>query len=148
MDITAPPPAPLLAQLWFLLPLLLICHPVKTAWVQRRMVGGLSNLCIGYFSTSGNIACSGRDPAHPQGGTPDRSVIISRFGLFVIETKNMKGWCSATRPEKLDPADVTLKAQLPEPALHQGTAHDDPRPCWGSPDNQLHSVIFFIGDCI
>ncbi|MCX4074551.1 nuclease-related domain-containing protein [Aeromonas caviae] len=148
MDITAAI-APLLTQLWFLLPLLLIATLLKTAWFKGMVGEWFINLCIRLFLDKREYRLL-KDVTlpTPQGSTQIDHVIVSRFGLFVIETKNMKGWIFGNPTQKRWTQQIYRRKHSFQNPLHQNHLHMMTlKSLLGLSDNQLHSVIFFIGDC-
>ena len=148
MDITAAI-APLLTQLWFFLPLLLIATQLKTAWFKGMVGEWFINLCIRLFLDKREYRLL-KDVTlpTPQGSTQIDHVIVSRFGLFVIETKNMKGWIFGNPTQKSWTQQIYRRKHSFQNPLHQNHLHMMTlKSLLGLSDNQLHSVIFFIGDC-
>ncbi|MGE4391762.1 MAG: NERD domain-containing protein [Aeromonas sp.] len=148
MDITAAI-APLLTQLWFLLPLLLIATLLKTAWFKGMVGEWFINLCIRLFLDKREYRLL-KDVTlpTPQGSTQIDHVIVSRFGLFVIETKNMKGWIFGNPTQKRWTQQIYRRRHHFQNPLHQNHLHMMTlKSLLGLSDNQLHSIIFFIGDC-
>ncbi|GJA87048.1 NERD domain-containing protein [Aeromonas caviae] len=148
MDITAAI-APLLTQLWFFLPLLLIATLLKTAWFKGMVGEWFINLCIRLFLDKREYRLL-KDVTlpTPQGSTQIDHVIVSRFGLFVIETKNMKGWIFGNPTQKSWTQQIYRRKHSFQNPLHQNHLHMMTlKSLLGLSDNQLHSVIFFIGDC-
>lgn len=148
MDITAAI-APLLTQLWFLLPLLLIATLLKTAWFKGMVGEWFINLCIRLFLDKREYRLL-KDVTlpTPQGSTQIDHVIVSRFGVFVIETKNMKGWIFGDPRHKRWTQQLFRRRHGFQNPLHQNHLHMMTlKSLLGLSDNQLHSIIFFIGDC-
>ncbi len=95
MDVTALM-AVLLNQLWFLLPLLLLATIAKSPWFKGMIGEWLLNLSIRLFLDRREYhLLSNVTLPLEQGSTQIDQVLVSRFGVFVIETKNMKGGSSA-----------------------------------------------------
>ncbi|MEI4959580.1 nuclease-related domain-containing protein [Aeromonas caviae] len=148
MDITAAI-APLLTQLWFLLPLLLIATLLKTAWFKGMVGEWFINLCIRLFLDKREYRLL-KDVTlpTPQGSTQIDHVIVSRFGLFVIETKNMKGWIFGNPTHKSWTQQIYRRKHSFQNPLHQNHLHMMTlKSLLGLADHQLHSIVYFIGDC-
>ncbi|WP_421228788.1 NERD domain-containing protein [Aeromonas enteropelogenes] len=148
MDFT-PIIAPLLAQLWYLLPLLLIATLIKTPWFKGMIGEGLLNLGIRLFLDK-RVYHLLKDVTlpTPQGTTQIDHVIVSRFGIFVIETKNMKGWIFGNPAHKSWTQQIYRRKHSFQNPLRQNHLHMMTlRSLLGLADHQLHSVIYFIGDC-
>ena len=84
---------PLIAALWYLLPLAIIAGLVKSPWFKGKFGEFLVNLSVRWFLDKSryhlikNVTLSTED-----GTTQIDHVLVSEFGVFVVETKNMKGW--------------------------------------------------------
>ncbi|WP_279387044.1 nuclease-related domain-containing protein [Parashewanella spongiae] len=81
------------------------------------------------------------------GSTQIDHIIVSKFGIFVIETKNMKGWIFGSAHQKVWTQKIfkhTSKFQNP---LHQNYKHIKTlQSCLGIEGDNVFSVIIFIGD--
>jgi hypothetical protein len=82
------------------------------------------------------------------GTTQIDHVIVSRYGVFVVETKNMSGWIFGSEDNpfwtKINRGNK-LKFQNP---LHQNEAHIRALSnLAGIPPERMHSVVVFRGDC-
>jgi len=141
--------APLLTKLWFVLPLLLLAAIVKSPWFKGMVGEWFLNLCLGLFLDKREYHLL-KDVTLPisQGTTQIDHVIVSRFGLFVIETKNMKGWIFGNPAHKSWTQQIYRRKHRFQNPLHQNHLHVMTlKALLGLADQQLHSVIYFIGDC-
>lgn len=148
MDFT-PVIAVLLGQFWYLLPLLLIATLIKTPKFKGMVGEAFINLGIRLFLD--------RQEYHllkdvtlptPQGTTQIDHVIVSRFGLFVIETKNIKGWIFGNPAHKSWTQQLYRRRHTFQNPLRQNYLHlMTLKSLLGLADHQLHSIIYFIGDC-
>lgn len=148
MDITAVI-YPLLGQLWYLLPLLLLATLVKSPWFKGMIGEWFINLSIRLFLDQREYHLL-KDVTLPipQGSTQIDHVIVSRFGIFVIETKNMKGWIFGNPAHKSWTQQIYRRKHSFQNPLHQNHLHMMTlKSLLGVADHQLHSVIYFIGDC-
>lgn len=148
MDITAAI-APLLTQLWFLLPVLLIATLIKTPWFKGMIGEWFINLSLRLFldKQEYHLLKDVTLPT-PQGTTQIDHVLVSRFGVFVIETKNIKGWIFCNPAHKSWTQQIYRRRHSFQNPLRQNYLHVMTlRSLLGLADHQLHSVIFFIGDC-
>jgi len=87
---------PILKQallLWYFLPILLLLGILKSPWLKGLAGEAMVNLAIWLFLDKQeyypirNVTLQTED-----GTTQIDHIIVSKYGLFVIETKNMKGW--------------------------------------------------------
>ncbi|WP_421266306.1 NERD domain-containing protein [Aeromonas veronii] len=148
MDFT-PVIAVLLGQFWYLLPLLLIATLIKTPRFKGMVGEAFINLGIRLFldQREYHLLKDVTLPT-PQGTTQIDHVIISRFGLFVIETKNIKGWIFGNPAHKSWTQQLYRRRHTFQNPLRQNYLHlMTLKSLLGLADHQLHSIIYFIGDC-
>lgn len=82
-----------------------------------------------------------------KGTTQIDHVVVSRFGIFVIETKNMTGWIFGDVTSRQWTQCIYRKKQRFQNPLHQNALHVNalarhlklPADCF-------HNVVFFVGD--
>lgn len=86
--------------------------------------------------------------ATADGTTQIDHILLSPFGIFVIETKNMKGWIFGSIHQKVWTQKIfnaIYRFQNPE---HQNYKHKKTlQELLNLADDQLHSVVVFTGDC-
>jgi hypothetical protein len=86
-------------------------------------------------------------PAH--GGTTQIDhVLVSVYGIFVVETKNMSGWIfGSERFPKWTQSIYGKKFQFQNP-LHQNYRHTKAlEEFLALPESYFHPIVFFIGEC-
>lgn len=81
------------------------------------------------------------------GTTQIDHVVVSQFGIFVIETKNMKGWIfGGASQKKWTQSLFTKRIQFQNP-LHQNFKHIKAiSSLIGEPADQIFSIVVFVGD--
>ena len=148
MDFT-PVIAVLLGQFWYLLPLLLIATLIKTPRFKGMVGEAFINLGIRLFLDRQEYhLLKDVTLSTPQGTTQIDHVIVSRFGLFVIETKNIKGWIFGNPAHKSWTQQLYRRKHTFQNPLRQNYLHlMTLKSLLGLADHQLHSIIYFIGDC-
>lgn len=81
------------------------------------------------------------------GTTQIDHVIVSRYGIFVIETKNMEGWIfgDAKSPQWMQ--SIYGKKYRFQNPLHQNYRHTKAlEEFLGLPETHFHSIVCFIGE--
>ena len=74
-------------------------------------------------------------------------ILLSRYGIFVIETKNINGWIFGNEKSKYWTQSMYGKKYKFQNPLHQNFRHARALANYFQIDhNNVHSVIFFIGD--
>ncbi|MGC9451387.1 MAG: NERD domain-containing protein [Oceanipulchritudo sp.] len=82
------------------------------------------------------------------GTTQIDHVIVSPFGIFVVETKNYQGWIFGSADQAQWTQSIYGKKHRFQNPLRQNYRHIK---CLSDyldlPEDRFHSVVFFIGDC-
>jgi len=135
----------ILPSLIYLIPILLIIALVKSPWFKGKIgewIVSLANYRLGAdYKKIDNVTLQLQD-----GTTQIDHIIVSRYGIFVIETKNYKGWIYGNEREKNWTQNIFgKKNSFPNP-LHQNYRHiKGLEELLGISD--IHSIIVFVGDC-
>jgi len=82
-----------------------------------------------------------------QGSTQIDHIVVSRYGIFVVETKNMRGWIfggenQKTWTQKLNKHTITFQNPLRQNYKHTNALAE----LIGVDPKKMHSVIVFIGE--
>jgi hypothetical protein len=81
-----------------------------------------------------------------QGTTQLDHVVVSPFGIFVIETKNYKGWIYGSEKQPQWTQQIYRTKNRFQNPLHQNHLHVKALMQFlGLPANHFHSLVFFIG---
>ena len=73
-------------------------------------------------------------------------IIVSKYGLFVIETKNMKGWIFGNPNEKTWTQKIYKKTNKFMNPVHQNYKHVKTiESLLGLDESKIHSIVVFIG---
>lgn len=137
----------LFGQLWFLLLVVLLLGLLKSAKL-KGMLGeyivnrALSELPNPEYTLVKNVTLPTED-----GTTHIDHILVSKYGVFVIETKNMKGWIFGSVKQRYWTQKIfrhTFKFQNP---LHQNYKHIRVlESLLTLPSDHFHSVIVFVGE--
>lgn len=83
-----------------------------------------------------------------KGTTQIDHVVISPHGIFVIETKNMRGWIFGNENERQWTQSIYRKKSRFQNPLHQNELHVKALELTlGLPRSSFHNIVFFFGDC-
>ncbi|MFU8892697.1 MAG: nuclease-related domain-containing protein [Luteolibacter sp.] len=81
-----------------------------------------------------------------KGTTQLDHVVVSPFGIFVIETKNYRGWIFGSEKQRQWTQQIYKRKERFQNPLHQNHLHIRALMDFlGLPESAFHSVIFFIG---
>lgn len=87
-------------------------------------------------------------PTEEGGTTQIDHIIVSRFGIFVVETKNMQGWIFGGEHQKTWTQKIYKKTFKFQNPLRQNYKHVKVLGnCLDIESASLHSVVIFTGDC-
>ena len=140
--------SPLFNALWYLIPLLLIASVLKSPWF-KGVFGEVAvnvlielNLDKHVYHLIKNVTLPTED-----GTTQIDHVLVSKHGVFVIETKNMKGWILGSAKQKQWTQRIYKHSSKFQNPIHQNYKHlKTLESCLDIPSDSLFSVIVFIGD--
>jgi hypothetical protein len=135
-------------NLYWLLPLFLIAGFLKSAWFKGRLGEALVKLAAKLYLDSETY-----HPIHnvtlptDDGTTQIDHIFVSRFGLFVVETKNMKGWIFGSARQASWTQKIYKKSYKFQNPLRQNYKHTKTlEAALDIPAEAIHSVIVFVGD--
>ena len=137
-----------ISTFWYFIPLLILIGIFKSPWFKGILGEAIVNLAIKIkldkdnYHLIKNVTLPTED-----GSTQIDHILVSERGIFVIETKNMKGWIFGTEKQKQWTQKIfkhTSKFQNP---LHQNYKHTKTlAACLDISDSKIFSVIVFVGD--
>ena len=116
-------------------------------WAGEKMVShlGLRKLDSSIYQVFDDLYLPRPDG---QGTTQLDHVVVSPFGVFVIETKNYQGWIIGSEKQKDWTQSIYKKKHRFQNPLHQNDLHVRALAGLLGLDRRIfHSVVFFIGDC-
>ncbi|MCL2920227.1 nuclease-related domain-containing protein [Shewanella litorisediminis] len=141
------------AEVWYIVPLLVVALIFKSRWfkgvfgeflVNRQLV----KLCQPSREVDSDYTLV-KDVTLPteDGTTQVDHILVSRFGVFVIETKNMKGWIFGSENQRQWTQKIYRHSSKFQNPLHQNYKHIKTlESLLGIGLEKLHSVIVFTGD--
>jgi len=139
---------PLISAYWWLIPILILVSFFKTPF-GKGVFGEFQVNVIAKIFLDKQIYTLFKNVTLPteDGTTQIDHVIVSRYGVFVIETKNMKGWIFGGANQKVWTQKIyrqTIKFQNP---LHQNYKHTQTlQAALDLAPDKVFPVVVFIGD--
>ena len=137
-----------LLQLWYLIPIILIIIFLKSP-IGKGIIGEF------LVNTSSKIKLD-KDKYHliknvtlptEDGTTQIDHIIVSEYGIFVVETKNMKGWIFGDEKQKYWTQKIYKNTNKFQNPLHQNYKHIKTiENALGIDKDKIFSVIVFAGD--
>ncbi|MGR5060813.1 NERD domain-containing protein [Vibrio rotiferianus] len=136
-----------LAQVWYLVPLLLIVSVFKSRWLKGVFGEFLVNRLLSKLPESDYTLIKDVTLPTNDGTTQVDHIVVSRYGIFVVETKNMKGWIFGSARQKQWTQKIYRHSSKFQNPLHQNYKHIKTlETLLGCSEEHLYSVIVFIGD--
>jgi len=135
-------------NLWYLIPLFLIIGFFKSPYFKGRMGEAFVNSAINrkLDKTQYHLIKDATLPT-ADGTTQVDHIIVSKFGIFVIETKNMKGWIFGGERQKTWTQSIYKHKTKFQNPLHQNYKHIKTlESLLGLSSDKFHSVIVFTGE--
>ena len=136
-----------ITALLYLIPFVILTAILKSSWFKGVFGEFQINLAIRLFLPKDEYQLIKDVTLYTADGTTQIDhIIVSRFGVFVIETKNMKGWIFGTANQKTWTQKIyrhTSKFQNP---LRQNYKHVKTlEGLLKIPLDTIHSVVVFVG---
>lgn len=140
--------APAITAYWWLMLIIIVIAFMKTPFMKGVIGECQVNLAAKLFldkqiyTLFKNLTLPTED-----GSTQIDHVIVSRHGVFVVETKNMKGWIFGSAQQKMWTQQIfKQKTQFQNP-LHQNFKHTQTlQSALEIEPGKLFSLVVFIGD--
>jgi hypothetical protein len=134
-------------ELWWILPILLAIAISKTPWFK-----GLLGEALVRFAARLWLPSETYHPIHdvtlptPDGTTQIDHIFVSRFGVFVVETKNMKGWIFGNENQAQWTQTLYRQSFKFQNPLRQNYKHVKAlESALNLPPATIHTVVVFTG---
>ena len=138
----------IISAAWYLIPIFIFAVIIKSAWFKGVLGEWQVNLLIKFFLDKNdyhlikNVTLSTEN-----GSTQIDHIIVSKYGVFVVETKNMKGWIFGSDKQKQWTQQIYKHKSKFQNPLHQNYKHVKTlEACLNAKNDSIFSVIIFIGD--
>jgi hypothetical protein len=137
-----------LSTIWYFIPFIILAVLLKSPWFKGVFGEAQVNLAAKFFLNKEDYHLI-KNVTLPteEGSTQIDHIIVSKYGIFVIETKNMKGWIFGGEHQKTWTQKIykhTTKFQNP---IHQNYKHVKTlESCLMLPESRFFSVVVFVGE--
>jgi len=144
----------MISAAWYLIPIFILVIVIKSSWFKGVLGEWQVNLLIKSFLDKNDYHLIKNVTLPTEDGTTQIDhIIVSKYGIFVIETKNMKGWIFGSANQKQWTQQIFKHKSKFQNPLHQNYKHVKTLEgifFTGSnaKSNSIFSVIIFIGDSI
>jgi len=138
----------LLSSFRWVIPLFVLAAVFKSAWFKGVMGEVIVNLAARLFLNKNDYHLIKNVGIPTEDGTTQIDhIIVSRFGVFVVETKNMKGWIFGSENQKQWTQQIFKSKHRFQNPLHQNYKHTKTlEAALGLDPSKLFSVVVFVGD--
>ncbi|MDP7593432.1 MAG: NERD domain-containing protein [Litorilituus sp.] len=142
----------IISAAWYLLPIFIFAVIIKSAWFKGVIGEWQVNFLIKFFLDKNEYHLIKNVTLPTDDGTTQIDhIIVSRYGVFVVETKNMKGWIFGSINQKQWTQQIFKHKSKFQNPLHQNYKHVkmlEDLLFMGSyaKNDSIFSVIIFIGD--
>jgi len=133
---------------WWFIPVVIIIGIFKTARM-KGLIGELLVRLLARLMLSKSIYHKIHNVTLPtaDGTTQIDHILVSRFGIFVVETKNMKGWIFGGENQAQWTQKIYKHSSMFQNPLRQNFRHVKAlEAALQVPPETIHSVVTFIGD--
>ncbi|WP_404359481.1 NERD domain-containing protein [Methylotuvimicrobium sp. KM1] len=140
--------ASLISAYWWLIPLLFLLAFLKSPFMKGVLGEFQVNLAAKFFLDK-NVYRLFKNVTLPteDGTTQIDHIIVSRHGVFVIETKNMKGWIFGSPEQKFWTQKIYRHNSKFQNPLHQNYKHTQKLQSALELDSgKVFSLVVFVGD--
>lgn len=137
------------SQIWYIIPIILLIAFFKSPYVKGKVGEAMVNttnsirLDKSIYTALKDVTIKMNDNSTTQ----IDHIIVSRFGIFVIETKNMKGWIFGSKEQKKWTQNNYGKKHTFQNPLHQNYKHTKAIEELLGFKNNIHSIVTFVGEC-
>ncbi|WP_431474025.1 nuclease-related domain-containing protein [Marinobacter sp. KM021] len=135
-------------QLWYFVPLFILLPILRTPWFKGKAGEAMVNIAAKLFldKTRYHLIKNVTLPTE-DGTTQIDHIIVSRYGVFVVETKNMKGWIFGNAKQRYWTQKIFKYSQKFQNPLHKNYKHVKTlQSMLGLEDQQVHSLVVFVGN--
>ena len=139
---------PLVSMLLVCIPIIFVLYLLKASWFKGITgeflvhISAKINLNKYEYHVLRNVTLPTED-----GTTQIDHIIVSEYGVFVVETKNMKGWIFGDPHQRTWTQKIYKHTNKFQNPLHQNFKHVETlKSTLGLNDQQIFSVVVFVGD--
>ena len=137
------------SQIWYIFPIIVIIAFLKSPYFKGKageaMVNATNSIRLdkSIYTALKDITIKMNDNTTTQ----IDHILVSKFGIFVIETKNMKGWIFGSKEQKKWTQNNYGKKHSFQNPLHQNYKHTKALEELLSFEKNIHSIVTFVGEC-
>ena len=137
------------SQIWYIIPIIILIAFFKSPYFKGKAGEAMVNtanrirLDKSLYTALTDITIKMNNDTTTQ----IDHIIVSKFGIFVIETKNIKGWIFGSKEQKIWTQNIYGKKHTFQNPLHQNYKHTKALEEILSFEKNIHSIVTFVGEC-
>lgn len=136
-----------LQPLLWVIPALILIYVIKTPWFKGCAGECIVHFCLNRLPKSDYKVLKDITLPCDSGTTQIDHIVVSKYGIFVVETKNMKGWIFGGTYQPMWKQTLFKRSSVFKNPLHQNYKHlKTLQSLLGIEDTAFHSVIVFVGE--
>ena len=134
--------------LWYLIPIAILAAILKSHWFKGVAGEFIVNISAKMMLNKDEYHLIKNVTLPTEDGTTQIDhIIVSKYGIFVVETKNMKGWIFGNPNQNTWTQKIYKHSNKFQNPLNQNYKHVKTiESLLGLNDQQVHSVVVFVGD--
>lgn len=136
-------------KFWWVIPAIFVVALFKSPWAKGYF-GELAVRISAKLRLDGDIyrAIHNVTLPTPDGTTQIDHIFVSRFGIFVVETKNMRGWIFGGEKQSQWTQKIYKNSYKFQNPIRQNYKHvKSLESALNVESENIHSIIAFVGDC-
>lgn len=134
-------------QVWYIFPVILLTFVIRTQWFKGVLGEFSVNLILKRLPQNEYHLIKNVTLPTDDGTTQIDHIIVSKYGVFVVETKNMKGWIFGSSKQKQWTQKIYKYSTRFQNPIHQNYKHlKTLEELLSINITSLFSVVVFIGD--
>lgn len=139
-----------LFKLWWVIPIMLALAVVRSRWFKGVFGEGLVKLAARLRLPAETYhAIHNVTLPTPDGTTQIDHIFVSRFGVFVVETKNMRGWIFGGEKQPQWTQTIFKESFKFQNPLRQNYKHTKAlEDLLNARPGTVHSVVVFVGESV
>lgn len=136
-----------LFSFWFLIPLFIFAVIINSSWFKGIFGEFIVNIFAKWKLDKAVYHLIKNVTLPTENGTTQIDhIIVSIYGVFVVETKNLRGWIFGSAKQKMWTQQIYKHKNKFQNPLHQNYKHCKTlQSLLNLEDHQIHSVVVFIG---
>jgi len=148
MDLTSAFFIPVLLKVWYIFPLIIVALFFKTPFFKGFIGEVIINIASTLFLDKNKYHLIKNVTLPTEDGTTQIDhIIVSQYGIFVVETKNMKGWIFGSERQKMWTQTIYRHKTKFQNPLHQNYKHVKTlENALNIESEKIISAIVFVGD--